>query len=191
MRCTCGFDAPSLGGVERGEIDSLIVEAVARYDRSDDATDRFFDDAWRTLVPEGAAALDGSLPYLQSNSRPERCAGAELLGRVGENSPEPLQQRAYDHLFALLLDEQDGAVRDALAAGIGLIWHSRGDGRAALAMVEHANPNARFAAAHSLGLTTSDAPDEADKRAALEKLKHDSDDGVRRWAEFGLETLSL
>jgi hypothetical protein len=177
--------------VERGEVDSLIVEAVARYDLSDDASYGLFDDACCRLAPEGAAALDGSLPYLRGTSRRERCAGAMLVGRIGEQSSEPLKQRAYDSLFAVLLVEHDDEVRDALAAGINLTWLTQTDDRSVLAMVEHPNPNARFAAALSLGLTTTDAPEDADKRAALERLTNDPDEGVRGWAEFGLDTLAL
>jgi hypothetical protein len=88
------------------------------------------------------------------------------------------------------LAESDGDVRDALAAGVGLIWVSRDDDTTPLSLVDDANPNLRFAAAQSLGLTTTDAAEDAAKRAALELLKDDPDDGVREWARFGLETLS-
>jgi HEAT repeat protein len=102
-----------------------------------------------------------------------------------------VKQIACDYLFERLLTEPDHHVRDALTAALILIWVSRGDDRATLALVRHPNPNVRFAAAQFLGLTTTDGPDDEDNRAALAVLVTDPDEGVRRWAQFGLDTLML
>ena len=62
---------------------------------------------------------------------------------------------------------------------------------APLDLARHPNVNVRFAAAHSLALTTTDRSDDADARAALAELLNDPDEDVRGWAAFGLETLSV
>ena len=131
------------------------------------------------------------MPYAEGASPVERAAAAEIIGRVGEANDDPVKQKALDLLFRFLLIENDVDVRDALAAGVCLIWGSRGEEEAPLALIRHANANVRYAVAKYLGLGTTDAPEEAPRRAALEVLKDDPDEGVRKWAVFGLETLTL
>jgi len=177
--------------MDRQAISALTAEAVARYDRSDDAVDQFFDEAWSRLAPEGDEAILVAMPYAEGGSSAERAAAAEIIGRVGEANHDPVKEKALDVLFGLLLTEKDADVRDALAAGVCLIWGSRGDEAAPLALIRHPNANVRYAVANYLGLSTTDAPEDAAHRAALEVLKDDPDEGVRMWALFGLETLTL
>jgi hypothetical protein len=57
--------------------------------------------------------------------------------------------------------------------------------------MEHPNRNVRLAVAKHLALETTDRPEHTEHRAALEHLRRDTDEEVRSWAEFGVDTLTL
>jgi hypothetical protein len=102
-----------------------------------------------------------------------------------------VKSQAYDLLFGRLFDEWYSGVIEAVVGGIGLIWTSRNDTATALSLMEHPNRNVRLAVAEHLALETTDRPEHIEQRAALEHLRRDTDEAVRSWAEFGLDTLTL
>jgi hypothetical protein len=113
--------------MDRQQATELVEAAIARYDRSDDSTDRFFEDAWRQLVDIPMDALALTKPFLASGVPRERSAAAEIIGRVGEAKSGSITDECYQLLFQTLVHETDADVRDAIASGVGLIWHSRDD----------------------------------------------------------------
>jgi hypothetical protein len=170
-------------------VEEVAAAAVACYRARDDSDGRLLEEAWRVLAPAGDEALAAIAPFLANATADERAAAAYLIGRVGEANQDPMKREAHDLLLGVLAGEIDREVRDAVAGGLGLVWASEEGTSEALTFVGHANVNMRYAAAHFLGLTSSDNPADAAELAALEVLKSDSDPDVRGWAEFGLETL--
>lgn len=172
-------------------IRDLMVEAFDCYNRTDvvpaaDEFDRSFDERLTVLAQGGEDAIKVAKPHLDAENPRERAAVAEIIGRVGEMSGEPLRSETYDLLFARLLVEGHPGVSATVAAMVGLIWSS-GDSEAPLSLVDHPNPTVRRAVAEHIALITTDRPEH---RAVLERFRGDTDEDVRRWAEFGLDTLA-
>jgi hypothetical protein len=170
-------------------VEEGAAAAVAYYRSGDDSDGHLLEEAWRVLAPAGGEALAAIAPFLANTTADERAAAAYLIGRVGEANQDPVKREAQDLLLGVLAVETDREVRDAIASGLELVWASEAGTTEALTLVGHANVNMRYAAAHFLGLTSSDDPADGAELAALEVLKSDSDPDVRGWAEFGLETL--
>jgi len=173
-----------------------MVDSFGSYNRSDvvaeaDESDGSFDEVLTLLAKGGVDTIDVARPFLESFLVRERAAAAEIVGRVGEAGEEPVKSEAYELLFGCLLDEWHPGVGEAVAGAIGLIWTSRNDTATALSLIEHPNRNVRLAVAKHLAVETTNRPEHAEQRAALEHLRRDTDEGVQSWAEFGLGTLTL
>ena len=162
--------------------------AVDAYAAQDDY-DVFTQHLVEVVELEPQVALPLVAPYLSSGNPFERDAAGYLLGRLAERHTE-LAPSCSQLLIERLIEETDDVAREGITAGLGLVWLAADDDTP-LELARHPNANVRFAAAHSLALTTTDQPDDADARAALAELLNDPDEDVRGWAEFGLETLSV
>ena len=177
-------------------IRDIMVTSFGCYNRSDvvaeaDEGDGSFDEVLMLLAKEGIDTINVARPFLDSILIRERAAAAEIVGRVGEASREPVSGQAYELLFGRLFEEWHPGVTEAVTGGIGLIWSSRNDTATALSLMDDPNRNVRLAAAKHLALETTDLPEDSEQRAALEHLRRDIDEEVRSWAEFGLDTLTL
>jgi hypothetical protein len=153
-------------------------------------------DAVRALDP--AVTVPAAAAYLESADRRERAAAGQLLGRIGEARRGSTARSCAELLLARLLVETTGEAphpedeaRAGLSVGVGLVWTATGDEVAPLELADHPNANVRYAVAHHLGMCTTDRQEDAAARAALATLLVDEDEGVRGWAEFGLDTLSV
>jgi hypothetical protein len=177
-------------------IRDIVVVSFGCYNRTDvvaeaDEGDGSFDEVLMVLAKGGIDTINVARPFLESVLVRERAAAAEIVGRVGEAGREPVRSQAYELLFRRLLDEWHPGVAEAVSGGIGLIWSSRNDTATALSLMEHPNRNVRLAVAKHLALETTDRPEHTEHRAALEHLRRDTDEEVRSWAEFGVDTLTL
>jgi HEAT repeat protein len=188
------------------EAQAVVERAVASYaawaerDEAMRSTDgyaanpeyeAFRVDLQRCLELDPKIALELVTPFLSSENPFERAAAGRIIGRLGEANLGAVSRPCSDLLFARLLGEADDEARDSIACGLGLIWNASGDEATPLELAGHPNANVRIAAAQNLAMTTTDRPDDADARAALQLLLEDPDERVRGWAEVGLETLSI
>jgi hypothetical protein len=175
----------------RDQVAEMTAKAVATYDLQGEAYDAFYEIVKRDLITKPEAAIEAASPYLGSGEPRERAAAASIVGRIGEFNRGATAAACAGLLFDALLTETDRVVVDCLAAGLGLIWASTDNDGDRLELARHPNANVRCAAAHSLALYVTDDPRDAAARAVLEQLLDDPDEGVRGWAEFGLDTLTL
>jgi HEAT repeat protein len=188
------------------EAAAIVKRAVAGYaawaelDEANRGTDgyaanpeyeTFGVDLERCLELDAKTALELVTPFLSSDNRFERAAAGQIIGRLGEANLGLVSRPCSDILFARLLGEADDEARDSIACGLGLIWNASGDEATPIELARHPNANVRVAAAQNLAMTTTDRPDDASARAALQTLSDDPDERVRGWAEVGLETLSI
>jgi HEAT repeat protein len=188
--------------MEAAEVVARAVASFAAWAERDEGTrgidvhatqpesDAFEHDLRRCLELDPQTALNLVTPYLSSDSRFERAAAGQLIGRIGEAHLGTVTRSCSELLFARLLGEQEGEARDSLACGLALIWNASGDEVTPLELARHPNANARMAAAQNLAMTTTDRPDDAEARGVLHELLDDPDERVRGWAEAGLQMLS-
>ena len=185
--------ATAEGGPEQGAGLSALGDACTCDDevaekRADEAYKSFGEALKRCLELDPEAVLTAAVTWLETGSADEQVGAAWLIGRLGEADLGATAERCSALLFERLLAEADPCIRDALAAGLGLIWRTRHDYDAVLLpLAAHPNANVRFAAAESLAFTTTDRADDEGARAVLETLARDLDEAIRDWARFGLE----
>jgi HEAT repeat protein len=187
--------------VEPAEVVDGAVASYAAWAARDEAArstdgygaeqeaDAFEHDLRRCLELDPQTALNLVTPYLSSESRFERAAAGQLIGRLGEAHPDTFARSCSALLFARLLGEDDDGARESLAGGLALVWNASGDEITPLELARHPNANARIAAARALALATTARPDAA-ARAALRELLDDPDERVRDWAGMALQMLS-
>ncbi len=171
--------------------ESFTEADEAAYDQAQEAYRRFDEVLRCFFVLDLATVIAASKPYLDSDTPAEWTVAARVIGQTGAVQAGAAAGTAYELLFPRLLTATDQDARDVFASQIGSIWNALDDSSTPLALACHSNLSLRYAAAQALAMTTTDHPDDATARAALETLKDDPDEAIRSWANFGLETLDL